>query len=131
MSNKYQHLRPIVRLAFFAGLAGVLVLVLFPNPLDPALLGSDKGQHVIAFLVLSGLGRLGWSSGGWGIVFVLVALGGAIELLQSIPIIARDTSLLDWLADSVGVLVGTLAATAAMRVGLTSARGGKRSDWLP
>ena len=93
------HLRFIVRLAFSAGLAGVLFVALYPYPFDPAPMGNDKGQHFIAFLVLSGLGRLGWFSGGWAIAIALISVGGAIELLQGFPLIARDMSVVDWLAN--------------------------------
>ena len=112
----YQHLRVVVRLAFLAGSAGVLFVALYPNHFDPAPMGNDKAQHFFAFLVISGLGRLGWPTAGWGIALALVIVGGGIELLQGMPFIDRDMNFLDWLADSVGVLAGILGADAAMRI---------------
>jgi hypothetical protein len=109
---QYQHVRLAIRLSFFVVLTGVLLLALSPRPIDVVPLTNDKDQHFIAFAVLSGLGQLGWRSPGWGLAFALIVLGGGIEILQGTPLIARDMSLLDWLADAMGVVAGRLAAGA-------------------
>jgi VanZ family protein len=111
----YRHLRLAVRLAFFGCLAGVLFVALNPHPFQAVAITNDKGQHFIAFLVLSGLGKLAWPSVVWGVAIALVAVGGTIEVLQGTPLIGRDMSFLDWVADSVGVVVGSLAVGAALR----------------
>ena len=67
----------------------------------------DKIDHVIAFLTLTVLATLAlpntrgvWIGGG------LSLLGGAIELLQALPVIRRECSLRDWLADIAAIGTG-------------------------
>ena len=80
-------------------------------PLDappPAPEGSDKLVHFIAFAALAfPLAR----TGRLGLVAVFVgasAFGGLIELIQ--PTFNRSADLGDWVADTVGVVIGIGAA---------------------
>jgi VanZ family protein len=111
-----QTLRDIIRIAFFASLAAVLVLALSPRPPVLPLAGSDKSQHFLAFFALSGLAGLAWPSSirqsGLGLLF----LGAIIEVLQGTSIIGRDMSSLDWTADAIGVSVGLVFAIASARL---------------
>jgi len=76
-------------------------------PLDappPALEGSDKLVHLVAFAALAfPLAR----TGRYGLLPVFVgasAFGGVIELIQ--PSFNRSADLNDWVADVVGVILG-------------------------
>ena len=74
----------------------------YPIPSSP----WDKANHFAAFLVLAFmLDRAHQRLGVKGILIALGALGMAIEVIQYfLPY--RDFSLLDWLADMTGVVIG-------------------------
>ena len=108
-------LQPWARAAFWLATVAVLVLTLSPGPLlprDPFNLW-DKAQHALAFAVLTGLAVLGWPQPAlrWRLLFSLVVLGGAIEVVQHLSG-WRHGEWADWAADAVGVvLVGLLVRT--------------------
>ncbi len=93
-------------LAFWGAAAFAFVMALLPK--HPQVPGSpsDKIQHMIAFGVLASLAshayfRTSLVKIGLG----LAAFGALIEVLQSIPLLHRDSSAVDWLADCAAVLV--------------------------
>ena len=84
-------------------------------PLDvPAPEGSDKLVHFIAFAALAfPLAR----TGRLGLVVVFIgasAFGGLIELIQ--PTFNRSADMGDWVADTVGVVMGIGAALLYRRL---------------
>jgi hypothetical protein len=97
----------------------VLVLTLSPGeflPRDPFNLW-DKTQHALAFAVLTGLAVLGWPQPAlrWRLLFSLVVLGGAIEVVQHLSG-WRHGEWADWAADAVGVaLVGLVVRARQAR----------------
>ena len=109
-------LRGIIRIAFFVCLIAVLILALSSQPPVFMLGDNDKTQHFLTFFALSGLAGLAWPSSvrqsGLGLLF----LGAIIEILQGTPIIGRDMSSLDWIADAIGVSVGLVFAFASIRL---------------
>jgi hypothetical protein len=103
------------RTAFWCAALFALVMASLPHP--PSLPGtpSDKIQHIIAFVSLTGLAAFAYPASRLATIFLALAgFGGAIELVQAIPALHRDASLLDWLADVSAVAV-TLAVVAAWR----------------
>lgn len=92
---------------------GVLVIVwgeLTPHPPQlGGILGWDKAEHFIAYfglasmaaLVLGPRPRLAWA------ILGVILLSGVLEILQAIT--GRDAELLDFAANSLGALTGTLA----------------------
>ncbi len=83
----------------------ITVAMLWPlEALPPGPQGSDKFVHLIAFAALSfPLAR----NDMFGLIPVLVggsAFGAIIELIQ--PTFNRSAELSDWIADTLGVLVG-------------------------
>ena len=80
----------------------------------PAPEGSDKLVHFIAFAALAfPLAR----TGRFGVIPVLIgasAFGAIIELIQ--PTFNRSTELSDWVADTLGVLIGIGLGLAYRRV---------------
>lgn len=104
------------RAAFWGAALFALVMASLPQP--PLLPGtpSDKIQHIIAFVTLSGLAAFAYPAARVLVIFLALAgFGGAIELVQAIPALHRDASLLDWIADTASVGI-TLAAVAALRL---------------
>jgi hypothetical protein len=69
--------------------------------------GVDKLVHLLLFATLAVTGR--WAGGGrpaLTVVLVLYATGS--EVLQGLDMVGRSTSLGDWVADVLGVLLGML-----------------------
>lgn len=99
--NKKQY-----KIAFFITVFGVLTLALLPNGggVDTNL--GDKANHFIAFFTLSLLLNRATSTIHARIrnAFSLLAFGAVIELLQSFTQY-REPSLLDIVADGVGILI--------------------------
>ena len=105
-----------VRQGVFAAVLVLSLVILFApgNEVPPAPPGVDKVVHLVLFAalactaVLAGLGR----SSAIGLLLLLYAAGS--EVLQAIPVLDRSASVLDWVADAAGVLVG-IALTIAVR----------------
>lgn len=92
--------------AFWAALLFAFVMALLPKPPQLPTDPSDKVQHMIAFGVLACLAsRAYYQTAYWKVFLGLAAAGAAIELLQSIPVLHRDASLLDFVVDCGAVAV--------------------------
>ena len=81
-------------------------MAVLPHP--PELPGqpSDKIQHIAAFLTLALLASWAFTATQpWKLLTRLSLFGAAIELFQMIPALNRDADAVDWLADTVTVLV--------------------------
>ena len=98
-------------------IVGVTLTVAMVWPLDappPTPEGSDKLVHLIAFAALAFplacTGRLGL----FGVFIGASAFGGAIELIQ--PMFNRSADVNDWVADTIGVLIGIGCGLAYRRL---------------
>jgi len=103
------------RTTFPITLVLVLLLALLPGRILEMFgfgftFSHDKLNHAFAFAVLVLLGCLGWPGQKVRLVVFLLALGGAIEVLQGTQLAARDMDLLDWIADCAGVMCGLIIA---------------------
>ncbi len=98
-------LAPVAWFGFWITLAAILFLTLDPH--SPTLhFLNDKVAHALAFFALAALGHAAWGRRRLLILLVgLAALGAAIELLQSMPLIGRDAELFDWIADLAGIAI--------------------------
>ncbi|HEY7005090.1 MAG TPA: VanZ family protein [Sphingomicrobium sp.] len=98
--------RPLARTAFWVTTLAVLAIALWPQP--PSLTGGiyDKVQHAFAFFTLTLLAVWAFPrlSAIW-IIAGLSAYGAMIEVLQGTPLIHRDRSALDWVADTVACVL--------------------------
>jgi VanZ family protein len=91
----------VLRLAFWA--AAALSLFMAELPRAPSLPGDpgDKVQHIVAFATLAALAAAAYPRTRLlKILIGLSAFGGAIELIQMNPMISRDASWWDWIADT-------------------------------
>lgn len=89
--------------AFWSALALAFLMASLPTtpPMGDAL--NDKQLHVLAFVVLATLAALAFPKLSLTkLFFGLAAFGGLIELVQSIPSLGRNPSLMDWIADLFG-----------------------------
>lgn len=96
--------RPLQRL-FLLACATLLVLSLMPTERLMPGSGSDKLDHLGAFLLLAVLGRLAWPGAGGGLALGLVAFGALIEGLQALTP-HRYAEFGDLVADALGVGLG-------------------------
>lgn len=99
-------MRPILVALFWAALIFAFVMAVLPRP--PQLPGqpSDKVQHILAFTVLSGLALAAFPRAAPTRIFAgLAFVGGLIELVQTIPMLHRDGSFIDFAVDCGAVLV--------------------------
>ncbi len=105
------------RRSLWRALLAVLVLAitwlaLVPAPPKLMTTGWDKSNHLLAFASLAFASAWArWPQPRkWPVLFaVVLAYGGAIEIAQSfLP--PREADVLDLLADSLGILLGLLAA---------------------
>jgi VanZ family protein len=94
------------RLLFWAAAAFALVMAVLPHPPEVPGHPSDKIQHIVAFLTLGALGA--WAFPRLATLSLLVRLsifGAFIEIIQAIPMLHRDSDVLDWLADTIACAV--------------------------
>lgn len=106
----------ISKLLFAIIAVSILVLSLIPD--TPSGFGrlSDKANHIIAYGVLACLFIFAFSAKNihWGFLLIIsigacTLYGGLIEILQQFT--HRSPELLDFTADFLGSVAGTLAAT--------------------
>lgn len=109
-------LNPRIMRVLFWVLAGVaLFFALAPAKIDPIKV-NDKVQHMAAFFALAGVAQLGWPKfSRLRLIVVLSLYGAAIELLQALPRIHRDSDWHDWAADTVAVLIAIPVGAFVLR----------------
>jgi len=98
--------RRLPRLLFWAAAAFAFVMAVLPHPPEIPGHPSDKIQHIAAFATLAVLGA--WAFPRFPILKLIIRLsifGAAIELIQAIPELHRDSDVLDWLADTIACAV--------------------------
>lgn len=100
---------------FALTMAGTFIAAIVPNADAPDLGDGDKVNHIAAFVTLSVMAAWAWPRTRlWRIALGMAALGGAIELVQAIPMIARDAEWNDWFTD-VAATLAALAIVATLR----------------
>lgn len=93
-----------------------LIMASLPQPV-PALAGiNDKLQHIVTFMALGCLAVRAFPSRPfWPSALGLLVFGSAIEIIQLIPALHRESSPLDLLADAVGIILGYVVAILILR----------------
>ena len=95
----------LLPLLFWAALIFAFTMAVVPHPPEVPGHPSDKIQHILAFVVLSGLGAFAFPRTGLIAIGIrLSAFGALIEVVQAIPVLHRDCDIFDWLADSAAIL---------------------------
>ena len=99
-----------------AVLVSLAVLFAPPSDVPTSPPGVDKVVHLLLFLLLAVTGR--WAGVGRAVLAaVLVLYAAGSEVVQGLPIVGRDSSVLDGCADVLGI-----AAGLALWVALTRSR---------
>jgi VanZ family protein len=94
------------RAVFWAAACFAFVMAVLPHPPQVPGEPNDKVQHIVAFATLSLLGSFAYPRTALLRLLAGLSLFGAfIEVVQAIPVLHRDTDVLDWLADTVAVVV--------------------------
>ena len=98
----------LIRTAFWCSVIVLAIGSLVPVDLLPRQAASiwDKGQHAFGFAWLALVGLLAYSNKPWPLLFGLLVYGGVIELLQAATG-WRYGEWLDFLADGIGIVIGT------------------------
>jgi VanZ family protein len=115
----------LARLLFWAAALFTFVMAVLPHPPDIPLHPSDKVQHMAAFATLGLLG--GWAFSRSSALRLLIALslfGAAIEVVQAIPWLHRDSELLDWVADTAAAAIVLLLVSRLRARSRVAKRGG-------
>lgn len=79
-------------------------MAVLPHPPRLPVEPNDKVQHITAFATLALLASFAYP--GTRLIKLLVRLslfGALIEVIQAIPVLNRDSDVLDWVADTVAV----------------------------
>jgi VanZ family protein len=108
----------IVRILLWASVIGAVTLAIMPQPPQlPIDTLGDKFEHSLAFSVMALLGAFAYPS------FPLPRLGerlsflGAlIEVVQSIPTLKRDCDIMDWITDTIAIIVALLLVALFRRL---------------
>jgi VanZ family protein len=95
------------RVAFYAAALFALIMALLPQPpYIPTQNLGDKLNHIIGFSVLAALAAVAWPEAPRRLLIERLSFFGAfIEVAQSIPALGRDCDILDWVADTLAVIV--------------------------
>lgn len=102
---------------FGFGLVLTTVLLLMPSYAVPKAFNFyDKAQHSLVFLTLSLAGILAYPSRLRVVCCGLFLYGGAMEVMQSVLTATRHGDVVDWVADSVGVVVGLVLYWAGAKL---------------
>jgi VanZ family protein len=96
------------RLLFMTAFLVITEMALRPgHATPPNLFGSDKIDHIVAFMTLAALSKLGWPTPSILIKSILLLLYGiAIEFMQSTQMVGRTASWSDVVADIIGISLG-------------------------
>jgi VanZ family protein len=104
-------LRWMFVIAFWLCIAGAYVFAILPGADAPAVFVWDKLNHMLAFFVVTVLGRLAYPSVRVPLIaLAMAAFGGLIELSQAVPFIHRDAEWVDFFADCAAAAVGLVVA---------------------
>jgi VanZ family protein len=112
-------MRSFARLVFWLASGFAFVMAVVPHPPEfPQMHLWDKAQHFGAFAVLAVLALIAYPRvRPLYLALGLSLFGALIELVQSLPIVQRDSDVLDWIADSLALLivVGSLSLLSRRR----------------
>jgi VanZ family protein len=91
-------------------------MAVLPHPPEVPGEPNDKVQHIAAFVTLTLLGSFAYPATALLQLLVRLSLfGAAIEVVQAIPALHRDSDVWDWVADTAAVSVVLLLVWVARR----------------
>lgn len=103
------------RFLFWSAIGLCFIMAVIPVAIQTH--GSDKVQHMVAFAVLTLLGLAAYPRvGRLALAAGLAGFGALIEFAQALPIVSRDSDLMDWVTDVVAVLAVLATAEVVRRM---------------
>ena len=97
------------RAAFWVAATFLFVMAVLPHPPEVPGHPNDKLQHAFGFVTLAALASLAYPRTSlWRLLAGLSLFGALIEVVQAIPVLHRDSDILDWVADTLAVGVTLL-----------------------
>lgn len=118
----------LARAALVASALGALALGLMPDDVTQSLFPWDKAKHAFAFYVHTCIALVAFPRLPlWALIGGVFGYGVAIEALQALPGVARDASVMDLLANTVGI---AMAAGPRIAYGLRAALAEKQGAAL-
>jgi VanZ family protein len=94
------------RSIFWAAACFAFIMAVLPHPPEVPGHPNDKVQHIAAFATLALLGSFAYPRTSLAKLLLWLSLfGAAIEVVQAIPALHRDSDVRDWLADTIAVAV--------------------------
>lgn len=102
----------ILRPLFWVLAAIALTMALLPRPpVTPFDRFGDKFEHMLAFAALAGVSAFAWPRlRARRLLLALSGFGAAIEVLQAIPALHRDSDWHDWVADTLAAIIALALA---------------------
>ncbi|ULQ59873.1 VanZ family protein [Brucepastera parasyntrophica] len=97
-------------------------------PQPKGILGIDKIQHIIAFAVLAVSISFWFPAGQWkqhSLRTIIIIIGitsayGAVDEIHQYFVPGRDCNIWDWLADTIGAVVGTVLSLIVIKFKIRS-----------
>ena len=109
-----KHAMPFI---FGFGLVLTTALLLMPSYAVPKAFDFyDKAQHGLIFVTLAVAGLMAYPQRAKTVCVGLSLYGGLMEVLQSTLTTTRHGDVLDWFADSVGIVVGLVVYLLSLQV---------------
>jgi VanZ family protein len=106
----------LTRIGAWPAVVAIIVLSVVPGTLRPHVLGNDRAEHFIAYLITGGLFAIGYlrplqllTSG-----VLLTVCAGALEFVQ-LFIPGRLASPLDFIVSTIGAWIGFMVVVAIRR----------------
>ena len=97
---------PLVFIFIFSLVLATVLLLMPAYTVPEAFNFYDKAQHTLAFVTLSLAGLWAFPSRLGVVCLGLCVYGGVMEVMQSTMTTTRHGDFIDWLADSLGIVVG-------------------------
>ena len=107
-----------IRILFWLALVFAVVMAVLPKPPElPIDRFGDKFAHILAFGTLAGLAALGFPPDvRWRVAERLSFVGALIEVVQGIPELRRTGDIVDWIADTIAIVVVMAVVTLVIPV---------------
>ena len=94
----------LAKVVFFAALVFTFYSAIIPPARALRLVPWDKGEHFIAFYVLTGLAAAAFPKRNLLVLGALLSgFGALIEVVQGLEVVHRDRDFWDWVADTIAI----------------------------
>ena len=107
-----------LQLAAWGAIVTIAVLSLVPGELRPHTGASGYLEHVAAYIITATLLSLVYSRCSWIVIVAPLSIYAASLEIAQLYVPGRDASIFDWVAGSLGSLIGAIFVTLIQRLWL-------------